>query len=100
MLAAVPGIVDVDTSLETGKPEIRALINRDKAADLGIEIATIGEEVNFLIGGEVEITKFKDEARGRRYDVRARLNPGDRINPSDMGNLYVRSKDGRLVEHL
>jgi HAE1 family hydrophobic/amphiphilic exporter-1 len=94
----LPGIVDVDTSLETGKPEIRAIINRDKAADLGIEIATIGEAVNFLIGGEVEITKFKDEARGRRYDVRARLNPEDRINPSDMGNLYVRSKDGRLVE--
>ena len=96
--AKLPGIVDVDTSLETGKPEIRAFINRDKAADLGIEIATIGEAVNFLIGGEVEITKFKDEARGRRYDVRARLNPEDRINPSDMGNLYVRSKDGRLVE--
>jgi HAE1 family hydrophobic/amphiphilic exporter-1 len=96
--AKLPGVVDVDTSLETGKPEIRALINRDKAADLGIEIATIGEAVNFLIGGEVEITKFKDESRGRRYDVRARLNPEDRINPRDMGNLYVRSKDGRLVE--
>lgn len=96
--AKLPGIVDIDTSLETGKPELRVYIDRDKAADLGVETATIGEAINFLIGGEVEVTKFKDESRGRRYDVRARLNPEDRRDPSDLGRLYVRAKDGRLVE--
>ncbi len=96
--AKLPGIVDVDTSLETGQPEIRTFIDRDKAADLGIDVASIAEAVNFLIGGEVEITKFKDEERGRRYDVRARLNPGDRVDPQDMGKLYVRAKDGNLVD--
>jgi HAE1 family hydrophobic/amphiphilic exporter-1 len=94
----LPGIVDVDTSLETGKPELRVFIDRDKAADLGVEVATVAEAVNFLIGGEVDVTKFKDETRGRRYDVRARLIPGDRTDPDDIGRLYVRSKDGRLVE--
>lgn len=94
----LPGIVDVDTSLETGKPELRVIIDRDKAADLGVDIATIAETVNFLIGGEVDVTKFKDEAKGRRYDVRARLNPEDRTNPGDIGKIHVRSKDGRLVE--
>ncbi len=94
----LPGIVDVDTSLETGKPELRVFIDRDKAADLGVEIATVAEAVNFLIGGEADVTKFKDESRGRRYDVRARLNPIDRTNPGDIGRLHVRSKDGRLVE--
>lgn len=94
----LPGIVDVDTSLEIGKPELRVFIDRDKAADLGVDIATIAETVNFLIGGEVDITKFKDEAKGRRYDVRARLNPEDRKDPDDIGKIYVRSKDGRLVE--
>lgn len=96
--AKLPGIVDIDSSLETGQPEIRTFIDRDKAADLGIDVASIAEAVNFLIGGEVEITKFKDEARGRRYDVRARLNPGDRVDPQDMGKLYVRAKDGNLVD--
>lgn len=94
----LPGIVDIDTSLETGKPEFRVFIDRDKASDLGVDIATIAESVNFLIGGEVDVTKFKDEAKGRRYDVRARLNPEDRTNPDDIGRIYVRSKDGRLVE--
>ena len=97
-LSKLPGIVDTDTSLETGKPEIRVYIDRDKAADLGVDIATVAETINFLIGGEVDVTKFKDETKGRRYDVRMRLNPGDRKDPVDIGRLYGRSKDGRLVE--
>ena len=96
--AKLPGIVDVDTSLETGKPELKVYVDREKAADLGINISTIAEAVNFLIGGEVDVTKFKDEARGRRYDVRARLEPQDRTSPADIGKIYVRSRDGRLVE--
>ena len=94
----LPGIVDLDTSLETGKPEVRVFIDRDKAADLGVDVASVAEAVNLLISGEVDITKFKDEAKGRRYDVRVRLNPQDRVNPDDLGRLYVRAKDGRLVQ--
>ncbi len=94
----LPGIVDLDTSLETGKPEVRVFIDRDKAADLGVDVASVAEAVNFLISGEVDVTKFKDEAKGRRYDVRVRLNPQDRVNPDDLGRLYVRAKDGRLVQ--
>jgi HAE1 family hydrophobic/amphiphilic exporter-1 len=94
----LPGIVDMDTSLETGKPELKVFIDRDKAADLGLDVAVIAEAINFLIGGEVDVTKYKDEARGRRYDVRARLIPSNRTDPSDIGRLYVRAKDGRLVE--
>jgi hydrophobic/amphiphilic exporter-1 (mainly G- bacteria), HAE1 family len=94
----LPGIVDVDTSLESGKPEVRVYIDRDKAADLGIDVASVAEAANFLIGGEVDISKFKDEAKGRRYDIRARLTSEDRYKPGDIGRIYVRAKDGRLVE--
>jgi len=94
----LPGIVDVDTSLELGKPEIRVFIDRDKAADLGVDIATVAEAVNLLISGETDVTKYKDESRGKRYDLRIRLNPEARMNPEDLGRLYVRSRDGRLVE--
>ena len=94
----LPGIVDVDTSLELGKPELKVFIDRDKAADLGVDIATIAEAVNLLISGETEVTKYKDESRGKRYDLRIRLNPEERRNPDDLSRLYVRSKEGRLVE--
>jgi hydrophobic/amphiphilic exporter-1 (mainly G- bacteria), HAE1 family len=96
--AKTPGTVDVDTSLQPGKPEIKAFIDRDKAADLGLNVTTIAETVNFLIGGELNITKFKDESKGRRYDVRARLRPEDRTNPDDLDNLYVRNSSGGLVQ--
>ncbi|MBU2054296.1 MAG: efflux RND transporter permease subunit [Proteobacteria bacterium] len=94
----LPGIVDVDTSLEMGKPELKVFIDRDKAADLGVDVATIAEAVNLLISGETEVTKYKDESRGKRYDLRIRLNPEERRNPDDLSRLYVRSRDGRLVE--
>ncbi len=94
----LPGIVDVDTSIEAGKPEVKVFIDRDKAADLGVSVGSIAEAVNILISGEMDITKFKDEERGKRLDVRVRLNPEDRTNPSDLGNIYVRGRDGRLVD--
>jgi len=96
--ARLPGIVDVDTSLEEGKPELKVFIDRDKAADLGVSVAGIAEAVNILISGEVEITRFKDEKKGRRYDVRVQLGSEDRRDPSDLGRIYVRSRDGRLVQ--
>jgi hydrophobic/amphiphilic exporter-1 (mainly G- bacteria), HAE1 family len=94
----IPGVVDVDTSLEMGKPELKVFIDRDKAADLGVDVATITEAINILISGETDITKYKDETRGKRYDLRIRLYPGERNSPDDLGRLYVRARDGRLIE--
>jgi len=94
----LPGIVDVDSSLETGKPEIRVYIDRDKAASLGVDVTTIAETINILISGEIDVTKFKDEKKGRSYDLRVRLNKEDRTDPGDIGRIYVRAKDGRLIQ--
>ena len=96
--AKKPGIVDVDTSLELGKPELKVYIDRDKAADLGVDVVTIAQAINLLMSGETEVTKYKDETRGKRYDLRIRLFPEERRDPADLGKLYVRSLDGRLVE--
>ncbi len=92
------GVVDVDTSLEMGKPELKVFIDRDKAADLGVDVSTIAEAINILISGETDVTKYKDESRGKRYDLRIRLNPEERRDPDDLGRIYVRARDGRLVE--
>jgi hydrophobic/amphiphilic exporter-1 (mainly G- bacteria), HAE1 family len=96
--AKLPGIVDVDTSLEVGKPEFKIYIDRDRAADLGVDVATVAEAVNLLIGGEVDIARYKDEQKGKRYDIRVRLNPEDRESSSAMQRIYVRARDGKLVE--
>ncbi len=94
--AKVPGIVDVDTSIESGKPEVRISIDRDKAANLGVSAASIGGTVNTMIGGEI-VGKYKDQKEGERYDITARLIPSEREHPEDIDSLWVRSTTGELV---
>jgi len=94
----LPGIVDVDTSLEVGKPEFKVYIDRDRAADLGVDVATIAEAINLLISGELDIARYKDEVRGKRYDIRVRLNPEDRNSKTGLERIYVRARDGKLVD--
>ena len=94
--ARLPGIVDADTSIETGKPEVRVRIDRDRAANLGVSAASIGGTVNTMIGGEI-IGKFKDEKEGERYDITARLKAAERDRPVALESLWVRSSTGELV---
>lgn len=94
--AKIPGIVDADTSIEIGKPEVRIRINRDRAANFGVSASSIGGIVNTMIGGE-NIGKYKDEKEGERYDITARLIAPERDKPSDIDTLRVRSSTGELV---
>jgi HAE1 family hydrophobic/amphiphilic exporter-1 len=93
----IPGIVDADTSIETGKPEVRIRIDRDKAANFGVSASSIGNTVNTMIGGEI-VGKYKDEKEGERYDIVARLAPSERDRPEDINALLVRSSTGELVQ--
>ncbi len=94
--AKVPGVVDVDTSIEVGKPEVRVRIDRDRAANLGVSASTIGSTINTMIGGEI-VGKYKDDKEGERYDITARLIPQERDQPADIDSLWLRSSTGELV---
>lgn len=94
----LPGIVDVDTSIEAGKPEFKVYIDRDRAADLGVDVASVAEAIYLLVGGEMDIARYKDEQKGKRYDIRVRLNPEDRNTSQGLQRIYVRARDGKLVE--
>jgi len=89
-------VTDVDSDYQVGMPEVQVMPDRNKAADLGISMARIGETVNSAIGG-VRIGKFKD--KGRRFDIRGRLLSTQRGRPEDIGRLLVRTEQGGLV-HL
>ncbi|MCF8054636.1 MAG: efflux RND transporter permease subunit [Deltaproteobacteria bacterium] len=94
----IPGVVDVNTNIDLGNPELRVHIDRERATDMGISVLNIAQVINFLIGGETTVTRFKDEERGRRYDVRARLIPSARETPQAIGALQVRTSDGKIVD--
>ncbi|MBI2835233.1 MAG: efflux RND transporter permease subunit [Acidobacteria bacterium] len=90
-----PGIVDLDTTYEGGKPQVSIRIDRRRAADLGVSAASVGSAIRLLVGGE-GVTKFQEG--GRQYDVRVRLAKTDRSDPSQVETLPLGTRSGRVVQ--
>jgi hydrophobic/amphiphilic exporter-1 (mainly G- bacteria), HAE1 family len=86
-----------DTTLAEGKPEVRVNVNRESAADLGINAAMIGSTLRFLVSGEDQIATYSEG--GRSYDVRIRLEAPYRDRPEDLQNLvlFTSAKDASPV---
>src|SRR6185503_18680596 len=51
-MKTIPDVVDADSTLVTGKPELRVVIDRDRAADLGVRVADIAQALNTLVAGQ------------------------------------------------
>ncbi|MCA9511950.1 MAG: efflux RND transporter permease subunit, partial [Myxococcales bacterium] len=89
------GFVDVDSNLDLGLPELRVVPDREKAAALGIDAATLAQVIQLTIGG-LDVGVFKEE--GRRYDIRMKIDDAERRSPSAIDDLYVRGRSGEVVE--
>jgi hydrophobic/amphiphilic exporter-1 (mainly G- bacteria), HAE1 family len=87
-LAKVPGAVDVDSTLVSGKPEIAVHINRDKAADLGVQVADVAGALRLLVGG-VKVSTY--EEKGEQYEVHVRADQAYRANLEGLSLLTVPS---------
>ena len=74
-VAAIPGLVDVDTSLNAGKPELSIDIDRPKAADLGVQVADAAEAIRLLVAGD-QVTTYNDA--GEQYEVHLRAQEQNR----------------------
>jgi len=94
-LDARGGYVDLNKSLKLGRPEIRVIPDREKAAALGVDATTLASTIQAMIGG-VDVATFKEA--GSRYDIRVRLDEKDRRDPSAIERLYARTRDGGIVE--
>jgi HAE1 family hydrophobic/amphiphilic exporter-1 len=81
----IPGVVDVDTNFEPTQPELRINIDRARAADLGVNIDTLANNLRTLVGGE-EVSEFKDG--DDQFKVLLRLDEPYR-NPQTMGDLLI-----------
>jgi HAE1 family hydrophobic/amphiphilic exporter-1 len=88
VVQATPGAVDVESSLEVSKPEVRVRIDREKASDLGINVGLIATTVRALVDGYVA-TKYQEGEE--QYDVRVRLRKEDRSTLADVADLTIKS---------
>jgi HAE1 family hydrophobic/amphiphilic exporter-1 len=84
----MPGVVDVDTSLNVGKPEISVHIDRLKASDLGVQIADAAEALRLLVGGD-QVTTYNEN--GEQYEVHVRALGQQRASSDAIGELTVPS---------
>jgi HAE1 family hydrophobic/amphiphilic exporter-1 len=83
------GIVDADTTLKLDRPERRVVIDRERAADLGVRTADIATALQLMVGGDEEVSRFRDESANENYDVQLRLIESDRDRSDAIGRLYV-----------
>jgi HAE1 family hydrophobic/amphiphilic exporter-1 len=90
-----PGFVDVDTTWRAGKPQLDVVVDRERAAALGIPAAALGQNVRALMGGD-KVTDFHEG--GDTYDVKVRLPPAVLADPGAIGAVPVRAPSGQLVE--
>jgi HAE1 family hydrophobic/amphiphilic exporter-1 len=96
-LKEIPGIVDADTTLKLDKPELRVSINRDRAADLGVDTSDISTALRLMVGGDDRVSRFRDPSMNEDYDVELRLSDQDRKDAGTISRLYVPSSRGGLV---
>ena len=84
----IPGVVDADTSLNVGKPEMSIRMDRPKAADLGVPLADAAEALRLLVGGDA-VTTYNEG--GEQYEVHVRAESADRDTAAAIGRLPVPS---------
>ncbi|RYC67941.1 efflux RND transporter permease subunit [Spirosoma sordidisoli] len=83
-LRRTPGANDVNVSVESGNPEVRVDIDREKMARLGLNIQTVGATLQNAFAGNDD-SRFRDG--GEDYDIRVMLDAFDRKNPDDVKRI-------------
>src|SRR5260370_6100020 len=91
------GIVDADTTLKLDKPELRVHINRERAADVGVDTKNIATALRLMVGGDDQVPRFRDPSVNEDYDVELRLSEQDRKDKATISRLYVPSSRAGLV---
>src|SRR6266850_1885813 len=84
----IPGVVDADTSLNVGKPEMSIRMDRPKAADLGVPLADAADALRLLVGGDA-VTTYNEG--GEQYEVHVRAETADRDTAAAIGRLPIPS---------
>ena len=93
----IGGIVDADITLKLNKPELRAIIDRDRAATLGVDVQDVATALRVMVGGDERASRFRDPQLGQDYDVQVRLEEKDRVDAGRIAQLWVPSSSGQLI---
>ena len=93
-LADYPELFNIRDNLEVGTPELRIRVNQDRAAQLGLNTATIGSFIRSSFDGVVATSVFVDN---QEIDVVVRYAGGSVASVAQLQQLRIPTPDGRLV---
>lgn len=88
----LPSITEPKISLSISNPEIHVAVDRRRAADLGVRMATIGNTLRLAVSGDDEISFFKDGQE--QYPVKIRVLENQRRDVAEIGRLTVPGTNG------
>jgi multidrug efflux pump len=87
---AFPPLIDV----KVDQPESRIEIDRDKVAELGLNLETVAQDLASALGGNF-VNRFS--VAGRSYKVIPQLVRAEHMNPSQLGDIYITGPNGQLI---
>ncbi len=82
------------TNLRFDRPETQLIIDREKAASLGLSMQQIGADLGSLLGGGY-VNRFS--IQGRSYKVIPQIKRGERLNAEQLGDVHISGPDGQLI---
>lgn len=89
-----PGLQAVDTDLQLNRPELKVSVDRDKAADAGVQVEAVGRTLETMLGGR-QVTRFKKD--GEQYDVIVQVGAQERATPEDIASIFVRGRLDQMI---
>jgi multidrug efflux pump len=87
---AFPPLIDTRVDL----PEAHVVFDRDKVADLGLDMQQVGADLGVMLGGGY-VNRFN--IGGRSYRVMPQIKRMDRLNPDQLEQIYITGPAGKLV---
>lgn len=93
-MKTIPDVVDPDTSLIVGKPELRVDIDRARAADLGVKVGDVAAALNTLVAGQ-DVSTFN--VGNDQYDIRLRALGEYRTSAAGLSQISIPSSKGGTV---
>ncbi len=88
----VPSLTDAKIVLNVSNPEIHVAVDRKRAADLGVRMATIGNTLRLAVSGDDQISFYKEDQE--QYPVKMRVLESQRGDIAEIGRLTVPSATG------
>jgi multidrug efflux pump len=90
-----PGVTDVTGELTLSTPQLEVELDRQKIADLGLDVDTVGRTLESFLAGRT-VTRFNQNAE--QYDVVVQVADADRKEPDDLSAIYVRGRGAEMIQ--